>query len=140
MISVMKIDRSELREQFFLGVERGDRLESGDTRKMVISIWSHLPRLEGNRSVRRAVDNPNRLVKWKRGEPLAKIGIEDNLDSIRRCDWRFHLTRYIRKFVFNCEHFFAYFWKARGSRGDAAVVNRGQAKGATWKSPLPVKI
>src|SRR6478672_11351059 len=28
-------------------------------------------------------------------------------------------------FVFNCEHFFAYFWKARGSRGDAAAVNRG---------------
>ncbi len=35
------------------------------------------------------------------------------------------LTRYIRKFVFNCEHFFAYFWKARGSRGDAAVGDRG---------------
>jgi hypothetical protein len=51
------------------------------------------------------------------------------------------LTRYIRKFVFNCEHFFAYFWKARGSGGDAAVVNRGgQAKGATWKSPSQSRV
>ncbi len=89
----MKIDRSELCQELFFGVERGDRLKRGDTRKMIVSIRSYLPRLEGNGGVRSAVDNPNRLAKWKRGEPLAKIGIEHNLDSIRRCDWGFHLTR-----------------------------------------------
>jgi hypothetical protein len=35
----------------------------------------------------------------------------------------YHLTRYIGKFVFNCEQFLVYFWASARKQGDVEMVN-----------------
>jgi hypothetical protein len=56
-------------------------LKGGNACEMVLR-WTFPPQSVGYRSVRRTVDDPNRLARWKAGEPLAEVGIKDYLDSI----------------------------------------------------------
>jgi len=83
---MMQINSGKLRYKLLLRGQRRTGSKSGDAGEMILR-GSLLPESVSNRRVFGGVDDPSGLVGWHTGQALAECGIDDDQDTMRRCDF-----------------------------------------------------